>query len=545
MVGEWEEREFEWVEARRFVVDRRFTKGPLARMIQSCDLSRLPGGGTRICYEMRVEPSSPLGALVVPLAVGVRMRRSLERVYRAYDLRVQTGATLPARSRPAARIKGRGQRLAQIASALTSEARQPEGLVRKLCDYVLTADDLSVGKMRPYALADTWGEDRRATLDLFLHATRAGLLDFSWEVLCPHCRGSAQGKSELSKISSESHCDSCGVDFTANFDQSVELKFLPDPAVRKVTPNQYCLGGPQITPHIVVQKRLAPKESLAVSMSFPEGRYRLRTPGVAIQQAFRIETGGTSSARIDVGPKPVPVDEPVVSPSGTLNLHNTDSTERLAVLERVAWSDQAVTAAAVTSRQIFRDLFSREILRQGERISVGTMTIVFTDLKDSTRLYREIGDASAFGRVLSHFDVIRQKVAEHGGCVVKTMGDAVMAVFIHPLSALTAMTQAQAALSAPENARARFALKCSIHKGPCLAINQNERLDYFGTTVNIGSRLCALSTGSDIVVSEPVIRDPEVSELVAKGAPVLAIREDATPLRGISDAPYAYWRIAS
>jgi len=544
MVGEWEEREFEWVRPARFVVDRRFSRGPISRMVQSCELSALPGGGTRIVYEMRVTPVNLLGAVVVPLAVGFRMRRAVERTYRRYDQIAGNASLPPQRSRSPFPRSGAPQRLVQIAHRLVTDARQPEALVKRLCSYVETADEASLGKMRPYAIADTWGTDRGQTLDLFLHATREGMLDFSWEVLCPHCRGSTGGKGDLSGVSSEEHCDSCGIDFTVNFDQSVELSFVPDPAIRKVSRLEYCLGGPQITPHVVAQKALGPRESLFIAMSFPEGRYRVRIRGVAVMQAFRIERGGAPSVRIDVGPNPVPVDEPVVAPDGVLNVQNVDGAEHMAFVERVAWSDQSVTAAAVTSRQIFRDLFSREILRPGERISVGTITIVFTDLKNSTQMYRDIGDAPAFGRVLGHFDTIRAAVSAEGGGIVKTMGDAVMAVFVHPEAALRAMSRAQAELSSSERARSPFALKCSIHQGPCLAINQNERLDYFGTTVNVGSRLCSLSTGADIVVSEQILNDPGVAEYLNGHGSSFNVSRDASTLKGITGAPFAFWRIA-
>ena len=43
------------------------------------------------------------------------------------------------------------------------------------------------------------------------------------------------------------------------------------------------------------------------------------------------------------------------------------------------------------------------------------MTVLFTDLRESTRLYRESGDAVAFGRVMSHFDVVRAAVGAEGG----------------------------------------------------------------------------------------------------------------------------------
>ena len=53
----------------------------------------------------------------------------------------------------------------------------------------------------------------------------------------------------------------------------------------------------------------------------------------------------------------------------------------------------------------------KEALRPGEEISVGSLTVAFTDLRGSTRLYSEIGDAPAFGRVMSHFDVLREAIA--------------------------------------------------------------------------------------------------------------------------------------
>jgi adenylate cyclase len=542
ITGEWEEREFEWVQPVRFAVDRRFSRGPLAGMTQSCELAAGPGGGTTLVYQIRVTPANLLGALIVPVAIGARMRGVTERVFRRYDLLAQAGpAARP--GPPPPRTGDVPPRVSAIASKLVAEARQPEPLVELLSAYVSSADELSVSKMRPYAIADAWSADRRETLDLFLHATRAGMLDFSWEVLCPHCRGSKQALGDLSGVSSEAHCDTCGIDFSVNFDQSVELTFVPNPTVRRVSRLEYCLGGPQITPHIVAQKRLGPGESLYVAVSFPEGRYRVRSQGIALQQAFRIERGGAPTARMDVGPDTLAPSEPVIAPDGVLNVVNPDRIARLAVIERVAWSDQSVTAAAVTSRQIFRDLFAREILRPGERISVGVITIVFTDLKNSTRLYTEIGDAPAFGRVLSHFDTIKAEVSAEGGAIVKTMGDAVMAVFTHPACAVRAMRRAQAALSNPGKAKPVFALKCSIHQGPCLAINQNERLDYFGTTVNVCSRLCALSTGSDIVASTQVWRDPEVASLLAESGAGLSGRRDAATLRGFGDVAFEFWRL--
>jgi class 3 adenylate cyclase len=119
-----------------------------------------------------------------------------------------------------------------------------------------------------------------------------------------------------------------------------------------------------------------------------------------------------------------------------------------------------------------------------------------------------------------------------------------MATFTEPVEALRAMRRAQAELARAGGGLQPLALKCSIHRGPCLAISQNEHLDYFGTTVNVCSRLCSLSTGSDIVVTGQVLSDAEVAAIVADPASRLGASRDAAPLRGMGDAPFEFWRVA-
>src|SRR4030095_5293195 len=127
----------------------------------------------------------------------------------------------------------------------------------------------------------------------------------------------------------------------------------------------------------------------------------------------------------------------------TLNLINATDEDTTFQLERTAWSDQAATAADVTALQVFRDLFATEVVRPGEEISIGSVALMFTDLRDSTRMYRQIGDASAFGRVREHFEILEKALAAEGGPIVKTMGDAVMATFRHPVDALRSVWMAQ------------------------------------------------------------------------------------------------------
>ncbi len=553
IVIEWDEFAFEWNEPRHYAVERNYHRGPMARMVMSCDLEEIPGGGTRVTYTMELTPRNLLGRLSLPLVIGRQARATTERVFRRYDEFALAGLRASQLNRVSAIAPGGAGRMTAIGDALVREAGQPAELVRCLTDFVLKADDLDAARMRPYALADTWRTDRRKTLKLFLHATRAGLLDFSWDLVCPHCRGAKNPHNSLGAVTALGHCDSCNTDFTANFDQSVELSFHPNAAVRPVTRVDYCVGGPQLTPHIVVQQKLRPAERRTVPLRLEPGRYRVRAPGLTGQHSFRVASGAAPDAAIDLGTSPL--GEPEVGPAGTLTLANSTGAGQLAIVERVAWSDQAATAAEVTSLQLFRDLFSREVLRVGEQISVGHMTIVFTDLKNSTQLYREIGDAPAFGRVLTHFEILKSAVAAEGGCIVKTMGDAIMAVFPRPLPALRAVLEAQQWLANPQDrplppgvnvppsSLQPLALKAGLSIGPCLAINQNDRLDYFGSTVNIGARLCSLCSGSDLVFSQAVRQDAEVEAwLTQLGAGIEILSERAT-LKGFGDENFDICRL--
>jgi class 3 adenylate cyclase len=224
-----------------------------------------------------------------------------------------------------------------------------------------------------------------------------------------------------------------------------------------------------------------------------------------------------------------------------LTIRNETESEQLLILERMAWSDQATTAAEVTALQTFRDLFSSEALRPGEQISVGTLTVLFTDLRNSTRLYREIGDATAFGRVMNHFDILKQAISSHDGAIVKTIGDAVMAVFRCPADGVEAMLEVQELLASPPDGGMPLALKAGLHTGPCIAVTLNDRLDYFGSTVNMAARLEGLSSGLDVILSQNAFEDPKVQELLRLEG--YSADSFEMSLKGFEDEHVELWRV--
>ncbi|MBI4567321.1 MAG: adenylate/guanylate cyclase domain-containing protein, partial [Planctomycetes bacterium] len=402
-------------------------------------------------------------------------------------------------------------------------------------------------RMRPHALADDFGAAPRAMLELFLHATRAGLLTLRWNVLCPHCRGAKQSVASLDALSRETVCDTCDIRFDATFDQHVELTFQPSPAVRETWTAEFCVAGPEMTPHVAAQQLLAPGEERVIALSLPPGAYRLRALEAPLSRAVVVEEGGAGAADAPLFPDESWPQGPLrLAPAPAalaLRLVNGAAREHLFIIERTAWVEHAVTAAEATSMQTFRDLFSSEAIRPGQEISVGRMAILFTDLRGSTRMYRQIGDAPAFSLVMTHFDVLRRAVAMADGAIVKTIGDAVMGVFQRPLNAITCMLRAQAELAAPAGGAAPLTLKAGIHAGPCIAVTLNDRLDYFGSTVNLAARLEGLSSGGDLIISDAVRRDPEVAAAIDSPGGEIRAEPFGAGLKGFDDERFDLWRV--
>ena len=131
----------------------------------------------------------------------------------------------------------------------------------------------------------------------------------------------------------------------------------------------------------------------------------------------------------------------------------------------------------------FREGFGDEVLSRNESLSIKRICIVFTDIKGSTALYEQLGDAK-------HFDSLFQIV--EGGAVVKTIGDAVMVSFSTAENGVGAALRIQETfrqLAQREGTGQAIVVKIGLHQGPSLLVNLNNRSDYFGRTLNLASRM--------------------------------------------------------
>ena len=99
-----------------------------------------------------------------------------------------------------------------------------------------------------------------------------------------------------------------------------------------------------------------------------------------------------------------------------------------------------------------------------------------------------------------------------------------------------------ASLASPPDGSNPLTLKAGLNTGPCIAVTLNDRLDYFGSTVNMAARLEGLSTGSDVIISRSVYDDAKVRELIeSKG---LSVTEFDMSLKGFDNERFELWRVS-
>jgi class 3 adenylate cyclase len=378
----------------------------------------------------------------------------------------------------------------------------------RLIEAIETLPDEELDTMRPFAFADFWKADRREVLKLFLHASRAGLIDLSWDVICPSCRGAQERYASLKRLRSDAHCPACNIRYDADFAESVEVRFRPNPAIRRVEIARYCSGGPMNAPHVIAQQQIPAAGSRTLQLRLRPWNYQVRS--LKLEGALPVRTASDaekSAATVRIRRRGFDAPALELTPDMALTLQNDGDQDITVMIERVAGDDNAATAATVIAMSEFRTLFSEEVLSPDTPVSVGAVTLVFTDLKGSTNMYEEIGDASAFAYVQRHFDLLTEAVAKFDGAVVKTIGDAVMAVFLDPARAVEAAFEMHRIESA-------LGLKIGIHHGPCIAVNLNGILDYFGAAVNLAARVQKESRGRDLVVTKEVWKDPQVQAVL-------------------------------
>ena len=496
----YEEAPFEWTLNKSFSVFRRMRNGPLKSYTYSLTLEGLPDGGTRATVRISLVPRHWVLAPIVRFQARGFVQ-GFAHLCEAIDLHVQKSAPSPFEN-PRAPANEDG--LERGAKGLAKHDIQT-AVVERMVDLLRNGPDADLIRIRPFEVADSWKLPQNEVLRGFLYGVTTGLFELRWALVCPSCRTANTEVESLAEIGDGGHCQMCDISYGVDLDRAVEATFIAHPGIREVTSQMFCMGGPARTPHVLVQKNIEIGASATLPAPDEDGRYRLFSRGGAM---CTIELGADAPADVTVvitGEDRMSRDAVRIKPGGALTVTNETNDARHVKLERLAYANLAATAHRVTLMSEFRRLFSRDLLKPGTPLKVASSAILFSDLTGSTALYSSVGDATAFRLVDDHFDVLRAALDPHGGTVVKTMGDAVMAAFVDPVSAVEAATDCLERFEAWKKITTHgelIGLKLGIFSGPCYVVTANGAIDYFGQTVNCAARVQHLAASGELILEK-------------------------------------------
>ena len=164
--------------------------------------------------------------------------------------------------------------------------------------------------------------------------------------------------------------------------------------------------------------------------------------------------------------------------------------------------------------------------RQSRRI-----TLLFTDIANSTELLNELGDARWYGVVADHDHVVRTVIEEFDGDEIDSAGDGFFVVFTDAGRALLAAVELQRRLREIEAvAGTPLAVRMGVHVGD--AIRRGREV--VGREVNLAARIGASAVPGEILVSQ------ELQDELAESARFTFGDPRAASFKGFSDEHIVY-----
>ncbi len=428
-------------------------------------------------------------------------------------------------------------------------------MVSRLETLIRTADDRALFRVNPFPFAAARGLEAGEAVDLFLHATALGLFEMDWLLVCPMCACAVESFARLRAVQRRFHCPICHNDYEAAMDDFIAIYFTVSPQIRairhhrpaeldalehlfvlKAVPEARTSTG---DPYLDVMKAglrgasfLEPGSVVTFSFEATEGQllgfssetdagflFPVAAEKASGPQRIRLTRVGAAYEPREVALAQGPVELEVANPEADrevlgiiqLSRHHDEGLLRF---------DPYLTGKHLLTSQTFRSLFRSEVVGGAEGLAIRDIALLFTDIKGSTALYQRIGDLNAFQLVQQHFDQLREATVRHGGAIVKTIGDAVMAAYPDAASAVGAALDMRDAIERFNETQpdAPVLLKIGIHHGAAIAVTLNDGLDYFGQTVNIASRVQEMADAAEIWITGEVWAYPGVQKLLAAHA---------------------------
>jgi class 3 adenylate cyclase len=449
---------------------------------------------------------------------------------------------------------------ATLAERLAVLRQEDPDAARLVGPWLETGSDREVYRVCPIRWGADRGLDGDAAAAVLLRATSAGLLRISWDLNCPGCGTIINSVERLGDVDNHFECDVCDKSRDLALDDWIMVTFTVRPDVRALPfhdPASLALrerfiqcdmgrgvvmvNGERVEDHY--DRRLAgiellePGAKTTFHLDAVEGLF-LMSPNGARPIVASPATAGTTPFELDlaIGADRVLAGLPAQVPVGpvTVRVRNDSAfAQRVIVFQSECYlrfgPPAGYNAARLIHHPVYRALFPPHLACCGG-LQIRSVSILFSDLVESTAMYQELGDLRAYGKVREHFAAVAPVIDRHRGLWVKDIGDAVMASFTSAADAVAAALEMVRVV----REQAHLDLKIGINTGACIGVTYRGHFDWFGSTVNLAARIQSLAGPGEVCVSSATY------ERAGDSVQGLPASEVQTAVRGIDEPVVAY-----
>lgn len=119
-------------------------------------------------------------------------------------------------------------------SSLESSSEWSPCVVSKLESFIRTETDLSLFRINPIRYAQSHSLHESESIDLFLQATRAGLFEMEWNIVCGSCSNAFKSFRNLEKIDPHFQCNLCDMENSVSLDDLIHVMFTISPKITDI-----------------------------------------------------------------------------------------------------------------------------------------------------------------------------------------------------------------------------------------------------------------------------------------------------------------------
>lgn len=508
----WEEEPYEWEAPFHLKVRRNYKSGTYKSLLFSIDIAQHKTG-SKITFRFSGEAKNFTSSLKIKRSFSSYFKRRLHKIVQFYDSIISSSETdVFKKNRFQINKKPKWNQLKNDLIQLSNEPLLSERLIKLL----RKSDDLDLEAIEPIKLAKKWDEPLHKILDVLFFATNLKILNLQWQIACTTCRQTQKNIRKISEITDSLYCSYCKKEFELDFHNSINVFFQPHPLVRKLDVKEYCASSPEGRPHVKLHQYVYPGQKRFVKVHLEPGNYKIYCHQTNSTVLATVQNDGLENATLTFNNRDSEDQHVTLSTDPNLVIHNQSEERIFVILEDLDWKKYSVSASEITSLQLFRNLFPNELLQNEQQFKCADMTVMFTDLTDSSAMYSNNGDEFATGQVIDHFEILRKIISEERGAIVKTIGDATMSIFQEPVNAVRAFHKAQQHFKQTLKSDYKIQLKGGIHCGNGIAVTLNNRIDFFGNTINIASRLVENAGTEQLVISSDAYKNRNL-QLFLKG----------------------------